>query len=64
MEDTVGRRCLCNALTADIGLGQIRANGEVEPPLVTSGDDLESIGEFLAGRTRYTAGDVLDYLVG
>ncbi|HEX9893035.1 MAG TPA: nitronate monooxygenase [Gemmatimonadales bacterium] len=64
VEDTVGRRCLCNALTADIGLGQIRANEEVEPPLVTSGDDLESIGEFLAGRTRYTAGDVLDYLVG
>lgn len=63
VEDTVGRQCLCNALTADLGLGQVRANGEVEPPLVTSGDDLELIGEFLAGRTHYSAGDVLDYLM-
>ena len=62
-EDTAGRQCLCNALMADIGLGQIRADGEREPPLVTSGDDLQSIGGFLAGRTRYSAGDVLDYLM-
>ena len=63
VEDTVGRRCLCNALTADIGLGQVRANGETEPPLVTSGDDLASIGAFLSGRSHYSAGDVLDYLI-
>jgi NAD(P)H-dependent flavin oxidoreductase YrpB (nitropropane dioxygenase family) len=63
VEDTVGRHCLCNALTADLGLGQIRVNGETEPPLVTSGDDLETIGEFLAGRPRYSAGEVLDYLM-
>lgn len=62
IEETEGRRCLCNALTADIGLGQVRAGGKVEPPIVTSGDDLESIGEFLGGRTRYTADDVLEYL--
>jgi nitronate monooxygenase len=61
-EDTVGRRCLCNALTADLGMGQVRGDGKVEPPLVTSGDDLESIGVFLAGRTSYSAADVLDYL--
>ena len=63
LEDTIGRQCLCNALTADIGLGQIRSEGQVEPPLVTSGDDLESIAEFLAGRSRYSAGEVLDYLM-
>jgi len=62
-EDTVGRQCICNALTANIGLGQIRADGVVEPPILTSGDDLESIGGFLAGRTHYTAGDVLDYVM-
>jgi NAD(P)H-dependent flavin oxidoreductase YrpB (nitropropane dioxygenase family) len=62
-EDTSGRHCLCNALTADIGLGQIRADGEPENPLLTSGDDLEAIGGFLAGRTHYSAGDVLDYLM-
>ncbi len=62
-EDTVGRRCLCNGLMADIGLGQVRADGTVEPPLVTSGDDLLALGTFLGDRTRYGAGDVLDYLL-
>lgn len=62
--DTIGRRCLCNALFANIGLGQPRAGGGVEPPLLTSGDDLMSIGTFLAGRTRYTAADVVRYLLG
>ena len=62
IEDTVGRRCLCNTLTATIGLGQVRGGGAVEPPLVTSGDDLQSIGAFLGDRTRYTAADVIAYL--
>jgi len=63
-EDTEGRRCLCNALMADIGLAQVREGGQVEPPLVTSGDDLISIREFLAGRSHYSAGDVIEYLLG
>jgi nitronate monooxygenase len=62
--DTVGRRCLCNALMANVGLGQRRDGGTVEMPLLTSGDDLTSIAGFLAGRTSYTADDVIDYLVG
>jgi hypothetical protein len=32
-------------------------------PLLTSGDDLRNLGRFLAGRTSYTAGDVLDHLL-
>jgi nitronate monooxygenase len=64
LADTVGRRCLCNALTANIGQAQIRASGETEPPLLTSGDDLETISTFLAGRTSYTAADVVSYLLG
>ncbi len=63
LEDTEGRTCLCNALLANIGLGQVRAGGWVEPPLVTSGEDLKSISVFLAGRTRYSAADVIDYLL-
>jgi NAD(P)H-dependent flavin oxidoreductase YrpB (nitropropane dioxygenase family) len=63
VEDTVGRRCLCNALMANAGHPQVREEGQVEPPLLTSGDDLSSIGGFLAGRARYTADDVLDYLL-
>ena len=62
IEDTVGRRCLCNALTATVGLGQLRDGGVVEPPLVTSGDDLLAITRFLGDRTSYTAADVIAYL--
>lgn len=63
LEDTVGRKCLCNALFADIGVGQVRDSGSVEKPLLTSGDDLRKIGDFAQGRLEYTAADVLDYLL-
>jgi nitronate monooxygenase len=63
LEETVGRKCLCNALMADIGFGQVRDGGTVERPLLTSGDDLRKIGEFAQGRLEYTAADVLDYLL-
>jgi nitronate monooxygenase len=62
-EETVARRCLCNALLADVGFPQVMDDGGLEPPLVTSGDDLMTIGNFLDGRERYSAGDVLDYLL-
>lgn len=60
--DTVGRRCLCNALLSNIGLPQERDEG-AELPLVTSGDDLISLGTFLAGRSRYSAADVIAHLL-
>ena len=63
VEDTVGRRCLCNALTANIGQPQVRADLAEEPPLLTSGDDLTSITAFLGGRSSYSADDVIDYLL-
>lgn len=59
--DTVGRACLCNALMAGIGLGQVRPGG-VEPPLVTSGDDAAHLARFLDGRRSYRAADVVAYL--
>ncbi|MGK2961076.1 MAG: nitronate monooxygenase [Gemmatimonadaceae bacterium] len=61
--DTVGRRCLCNALTSNIGQAQLREESPDEPPLLTSGDDLATIAGFLKGRDRYTADEVLDYLL-
>ena len=61
--DTVGRRCLCNALTSNIGQAQTRADSDDEPPLLTSGDDLATIASFLNGRDNYSADDVLDYLL-
>lgn len=61
--DTVGRKCLCNALMADIGYGQVRGEHEVEQPLLTSGDDLKIIDRFARGRTSYTAAEVIDFLL-
>lgn len=60
--ETDGRRCLCNALLANIGQPQVREDGAIEPALLTSGDDLVEIAGFLAGRTRYSAADVIEHL--
>lgn len=61
--DTVGRRCLCNGLTANIGLAQLRDDGD-ERPLITSGDDVSCIAVLLHDRITYTAADVIEYLLG
>jgi nitronate monooxygenase len=64
-EETVGRFCVCNGLTATVGLGQRRKNGATEPALVTSGDDLESVLRFLPeGCSTYRAADVVRGLLG
>ncbi|MCK6445612.1 MAG: nitronate monooxygenase [Planctomycetes bacterium] len=59
--ETEGRVCLCNGLLAAAGFAQTRG-AHAEPPLVTSGDDLTVLSRFLAGRTSYSAADVLDWL--
>jgi nitronate monooxygenase len=64
VEDTMGRKCLCNALMANIGLQQTRKDGTIEPPLVTVGDDLNTVARFLApGRASYGAADVIESLL-
>jgi nitronate monooxygenase len=64
IEETVGRKCLCNALMANIGHQQTRKDGAIEPPLVTIGDDLNTVAQFLAqGRTSYSAADVVASLL-
>lgn len=64
VEDTVGRKCLCNALMANIGHAQKRKDGTEELPLVTVGDDLNSIAQFLApGEESYSAADVVASLM-
>ena len=62
-EDTTGRKCLCNGLMANVGHAQQRDNGP-ERALITSGDDLLRMQEFLGGRHAFSADDVIDYLVG
>lgn len=62
--ETVGRKCLCNGLMANLGLGQSRPAGEVEAPLLTAGDDLPLLTEYLTdGRRSYGADDVIDRLL-
>ncbi len=64
VEDTVGRKCLCNALMANIGHAQTRKDGSAEPPLVTIGDDLNTAAKFLtAERESYSAADVVKELL-
>lgn len=64
VQETVGRKCLCNALMADIGLPQIQVGGAVEQPLLTAGDDLNLLKRILpAGAKSYSAKDVLNYLL-
>ncbi|MFV2067884.1 MAG: hypothetical protein ACC645_12990, partial [Pirellulales bacterium] len=62
--DTRSRKCICNALMANIGLGQVRRGGEQEIPLITSGDDVANIARFLKKGARfYNAADVIGYLL-
>ena len=62
---STGRICLCNALLANIGHAQIRRDGRVELPLVTVGDDLNKVAQFLApGHDSYSAADVVESILG
>lgn len=64
LESTVDRKCLCNALLANIGHPQIRSGGYVEQGLLTSGDDLMEIARLLRpGTSGYSAADVVTYLL-
>jgi len=62
-ENAQGRKCLCNALMADVGIPQTRG-GIAEKTLVTSGDDVADIARFLRpGETSYSAADVVARLL-
>jgi NAD(P)H-dependent flavin oxidoreductase YrpB (nitropropane dioxygenase family) len=61
---TEGSTCLCNGLMSTCGLGQYRADGHREPPIVTSGDDINDIRALLVGRDSYSASDVIAHLSG
>lgn len=64
-EDTVGRQCLCNALTSNVDLGQTRRDGAVEPSLVTLGTDLDGARELeLKHPGGWTATEAVTWLLG
>jgi NAD(P)H-dependent flavin oxidoreductase YrpB (nitropropane dioxygenase family) len=62
--DLAGRKCLCNALMANVGHGQVRAGGYVEEAAVTLGQDLDGARRLSA---RYpdgwTAAEAIDWLL-
>jgi len=64
IEVTDGTTCLCNGLMSTCGLGQYRADGHREPPIVTSGDEINNIRQLLVGRESYRASDVIAHLGG
>jgi nitronate monooxygenase len=64
IEETAGRKCLCNALLANIGHAQVRKGGRSEPPLVTLGDDLNMVRRLMRpDRMGYSAEDVVESLL-
>ena len=59
-EDVVGRKCICNGLLANVGFPQVLNGQRVELGIVTAGDDLVSIAQFLPpGQSHYSALDVI-----
>lgn len=63
--DTVGRQCLCNALLADVGLGQTRRSGYTEPPLVTLGADVDGAQDLVGVHPDgWSAAVAIGYLLG
>ena len=63
-EQSLGRKCVCNGLASTVGIGQVRPGQRAELPLVTAGDDLEQIAQFIPpGQESYTAVDVLHRLL-
>ena len=65
IEDTIDRKCLCNALTANIGLGQTRRDGYSEPALVTLGADLQGARTLTERHPEgWTATEAVAWLMG
>ncbi len=63
-EETHERKCICNALIANIGHPQVRAEKYIEKGLITSGDDLPEITRFIRNNeSRYSAADVVSHLL-
>ncbi len=64
LEDTVGRKCLCNSLLANIGHAQRRGANYDEVGFVTAGNDVANVPRFIPeGRFSYTAADVIKRLL-
>ena len=64
-EDTAGRKCLCNALAANVGIGQTRRSGYTEALLVTLGEDLGGAEAFSRQHPGgWSAAEAVAWLLG
>ncbi|PIX90265.1 MAG: 2-nitropropane dioxygenase [Candidatus Moranbacteria bacterium CG_4_10_14_3_um_filter_45_9] len=64
IEDTIGRKCLCNNLLSTIGLGMTH-NSVSEPAIITLGKDTRFIHSLIESENgTYTAYDAMQYLIG
>ncbi|MCX6899001.1 MAG: nitronate monooxygenase [Verrucomicrobia bacterium] len=64
IEDTLGRKCICNGLLATAGFGQVISENETELALLTSGDEVVQLARLIKpGRDSYAAADVVRYLL-
>lgn len=64
VEDLHGRECLCNGLTANIGLGQHRRSGYDEPAIVTLGSDTEGTKIMLESYPQgFSAREAVEWLM-
>jgi nitronate monooxygenase len=64
IEDTVGRKCLCNGLVANIGMPQVLPGGARDLPLLTLGDDYPNVVRYLSdGQSDFTAADVVRHVL-
>jgi len=64
-EQATGRKCLCNALVANIGMPQTLSDETQEKRLVTLGDDGTQVGRFCtAENPDFSAEDVIRIVLG
>jgi NAD(P)H-dependent flavin oxidoreductase YrpB (nitropropane dioxygenase family) len=65
LADTKGRVCLCNGLVATIGLAQVRPQQQADEALVTAGNEVANIADFVPpGHDTYSAAEVIRKLQG
>lgn len=64
LQDTVGRKCVCNSLCATAGHAQPRPDDQIELPLLTAGEDVARIARYLKrGQDSYSAREVIEDLL-
>ena len=63
LEETVGRKCLCNGLFSAIGMAQDQESGYQEMEIMTAGDEISNLARYIpAGEKTYSALHVISFL--